>query len=50
MPPTSSLIRWDDDTNLPDRTIAQPGTYWAYTEQNGCQKRDEITLTAGYPP
>ena len=50
VPPASSLIRWDDDTNQPDRTIAQPGTYWAYTEQNGCQKRDEITLTIAYPP
>jgi gliding motility-associated-like protein len=50
VPPTSSLIRWDDETNLPDRTVAKHGTYWAYTEQNGCQKRDEITLTAAYPP
>ncbi len=50
VPSASSLIRWEDDTNQPDRTVTQPGTYWAYTEQNGCTKRDEITLTAAYPP
>ena len=49
-PSAATLIRWDDDSSSPIRTVSQPGTYWVYVEQNGCNQRSQITLRASYPP
>ena len=43
-PANASLIRWDDDSSNPARSVSKAGVYRVYTEQNGCPKRDEITL------
>ncbi|HLO79528.1 MAG TPA: gliding motility-associated C-terminal domain-containing protein, partial [Chitinophagaceae bacterium] len=41
---TNAGYRWSDGSAGTEMVVSKPGTYWLEVQQNGCSKRDSITV------